>query len=106
MSDQLYNAIILSYVIWASINLSQRQPVLLSLKIEYVIEGNENVSGNLNIDSPESRAKLAWHQASEYQLHQYRRKLDNLLSNIKVPDALINYDDKSCDRYQHIHVLY
>ncbi len=59
MSDQLYYVIILSFVIWAGINLSPHQPMFLSLKMECVRGGGENVSGNMNINSPESRAKLA-----------------------------------------------
>ncbi len=63
--------------------------------------GDENVSGNMNSGSPESRAKLAWHRSNENQLRQYKMNLDNLLSNIKVPDQLINCDGKSCDLHMY-----
>ncbi len=72
--------------------------MLLSLTIEYV-------SGNMNIDSPERRAKLAWHRASENQLHQYRRNLDNVMSNIKVLDELINCDGKTCDGDRYMYYI-
>ncbi len=62
-----------------------------------MIGGDENMSDNMTIDSPEWRPKLAWHRASENQLHRYRRNLDNLLSNIKLPEELISCDGKRCD---------
>ncbi len=46
-----------------------------------------------------------WHRASENQLHQYKRNLDNLLSTIKVPEELISYDGKSWHNDRHMYYI-
>ncbi len=38
-------------------------------------------------------------------MHQYKRNLDNLLSNIKVPEEHISCDGKSCHNDQHMYYI-
>ncbi len=90
MKDQ---DVILSAIKWVGINLSPHQPVLLSLKIECVIGGDQHLA----IDSPEVEQNL-------FGIEQVRISCISI-SNIKVPEEHISCDGKSCHNDQHMYYI-
>ena len=97
VDPNILSDISLAQVIHLGDNLSNHDPIFLSIKIDSVpiVSPTDNTDANVHFPKP------VWHKASDVHLYNYRRDLKAKLGNIVLTDGILCNDPTCTDSNHH-----
>ena len=98
LSNDLYEHIYTSVVVWHGINLSPHQPVSVCIEMDYQCEHPVK-------DEVHWKHRCAWYKAKECHINQYKNILDEYLRNIDLSQELIVCNEKGCNDQNHLYMI-
>lgn len=98
LSEELYNNVFTSNVVWEGINLSPHQPVSVCLDVAYTCE-------DVMVEKSTFIPKHSWCKASHEDIELYKDKIDMFLADVMIPEDVLNCDIKGCNNSDHLQCI-
>ena len=96
-STNLMSDIQMLDILKLSNNLSNHRPIKLVLDLDYLEHTDTRLAVQLDTYN---KPRISWHRTKAHHIEQYKRRLDDMLRNIKLPHAVYCQDIK-CNNLEH-----